>query len=639
MKEPLKSSILKTKGPSVIPAVLILCGGVLVLTWDVFSGVLVPTKGIALILASVGYLLIRKRIPSNLKMATSTSLPGKPSISLILNILFLIAFSYTLIAVVTSQAYSMPMSYFISTVVMCLVIALDIFLMPNENTTHTKVILLKIIVLSLLLIWIPYYKFPNIGTDPWYHMSFIGDMLRESRIPLIGHEFYQNYPAMHLIVGEVQEITGLGTQNLMMVIGSMGVISLLFLFCLGKILFNEKAGLLAALFLGFSNDFIFWGYYVIPMTLGLSLTMALIYLVIKRATVPRKLPFTVLFLLLMVVLIYTHTIAALVFFTIIASMYLGQLLIRLRSGGRLRALLSLETPLLFGVAMIFYWLYISGFLLETIVPNIKRAFSFLPSEFEYPILPSDITLSVLNNIGLFFLIGLGAMAILYCWDHRKDYRISLILVSAGLGTTIVLYAAFFSGQASIILPERWEVFIFVLLSAFTAWGVLLIYYSFRDRLLKLLSVSLIVLILSFAMIATSLSGHSNPLADKGGSDRGFFFDSEIAAAATISNFYDGEIISDNFYDSYFEYTHDKEIGNIYDSFIVPDDPEVNGAIVIRKYILNYIFKTRRPEEQIRGYVGYSVLLDEAQKDKVISLNEDPRYSKIYSNNEVVTYLP
>ena len=103
MEEPLKSPILKTNGPSIIPAILVLFGGVLLLAWDMFSGALIPAKGIALILAGMGYLLIRKRIPSNLKIATSPGLPGKPSIPLILNILFLITFSYTLIAVVTSE--------------------------------------------------------------------------------------------------------------------------------------------------------------------------------------------------------------------------------------------------------------------------------------------------------------------------------------------------------------------------------------------------------------------------------------------------------------------------------------------------------------------------------------------------------
>ena len=256
-------------------------GGVLLLAWDVFSGVLVPARGIALILASTGYLLIRKRIPSNLKIATSPGLLGKPSARLILNILFLITFSYTIIAVVTSEVYTIPLSYFVSTVVMCLVLALDIFSMPGENTGYTKIILLKIIVLSLLLIWIPHYKFPNIGSDPWYHISFIGDMLRGSHIPSIGYEYYKDFAAMHFIVAGVKAIAGLEIKSSMMLIGSIGVISLLFPFCLGKILFNERVGLLAALFLGFSNEFIHWGYYIIPMSLGVSITMVLIYLVIK----------------------------------------------------------------------------------------------------------------------------------------------------------------------------------------------------------------------------------------------------------------------------------------------------------------------------------------------------------------------
>ena len=91
------SLVLKIKESHIIPAVLVLCCGILLLAWDILSGAIFPARGIALILASIGYLLIRKRISSNLKISTSPSLLGKPSARLILNILFLIAFSYTLI--------------------------------------------------------------------------------------------------------------------------------------------------------------------------------------------------------------------------------------------------------------------------------------------------------------------------------------------------------------------------------------------------------------------------------------------------------------------------------------------------------------------------------------------------------------
>ena len=140
------------------------------------------------------------------------------------------------------------------------------------------------------------------------------------------------------------------------------------------------------------------------------------------------------------------------------------------------------------------------------------------------------------------------------------------------------------------------------------------------------------------MISTSLSGHSNPLIDRDRSERGFFFDSEIMAAEAISNFYEGEITSDLFYTTYFTATHDKEIDSIYYSFLSPDEPEATSAIVIRKHILNYIFRVQKPREARRGYGSYCVLLNEAQKGKVTSLNEDPRYNKIYGNNEVVAYL-
>ncbi len=634
-----RGPVAKKREPSKIPAVLVLCGGILLIFWGVVGGELIPAKGIALTLAGLGYLLIRKRIPAKLKMAIPSSLQRKPSISLILNIVFLIAFSYTLITVATYDVYSIPVGYFVSTVVMCIVIALDVFLMPREKTAYTYIILVKIIVLSLLLIWIPHNQFPNIGTDPWYHMSFVEAILRGSHIPSIGYDYYRDFTAMHFLVAAIKEMTGLGIMNSMMLVGSIVVACLSVLFCLGKVLFSERVGLLGALLLGVTSTFVFWGYYIIPMTLGIGLAVVLTYLMIRRTTASRRPAFTALFLLATFVIVYTHTIVGIICLVVAMSMYLGEKLLSVRSRGKLSAYVSFVTPLLFGVVMISYWAYVSGYFFSEAVHGLAHVFSFPTSEYVWTKIPNDITPAILKSIGFMCLIGLGAVAILYSWDHRKDYRTSLMLIAAGLGVVIVLYAGYLSGLAEILVSDRWDVFMFMLFSILAGLGVFLVYCSFRGKLLKLFSISLIVLVFSFTMISTSLLGHSNPLVDKDASQRGFFFDSEIVAADTISSLYDGKIISDYFHDNYFELVLGRETGDIYYSFIVPEEAKVKDVIVIRRYILNYIFASTRPVEEIKVYANVGVLLNETQKDKVRSLNEDPIYSKIYCNSEVVAYMP
>jgi len=61
-------------------------------------------------------------------------------------------------------------------------------------------------------------------------MDFISDMLRQSHMPSLGHEYYKDFAAMYFIVAGVKVITGLEIKTSMMLIGSMGVMSLLFLF-------------------------------------------------------------------------------------------------------------------------------------------------------------------------------------------------------------------------------------------------------------------------------------------------------------------------------------------------------------------------------------------------------------------------
>ena len=50
-----------------IPALLVVLGGIALGVLDFFSGELIPTKGLALIAAGSLYLLVRKRLPSDLR--------------------------------------------------------------------------------------------------------------------------------------------------------------------------------------------------------------------------------------------------------------------------------------------------------------------------------------------------------------------------------------------------------------------------------------------------------------------------------------------------------------------------------------------------------------------------------------------
>ena len=638
----LEDRVLGKAGHPSIPALVVLCGGIVLVALDLAGGEIIPTKGLALIAASSAYLLLRKRLPSDLSEADGPDAQRGQPLSVaraVLNVVFFLALAATLFATATSEVYTMPVTYFVTTPVMCVVLALEILAVRREKTPYTKLILGKIVVLSLLLMWLPHYKFPNIGFDPWYHMSFIEDILNQAHIPTVGHEYYTDFAAMHLIVAAIQEVAGLGTMSSLMVVGSMGVAGAVLLYCIGSTLFGERVGLLAALLFGVSSDFVFWGYYVIPMTLGVGLTAALVYSLIRGTDLSHRLTFRLVFLFIVFVLIYTHTIVGAVCLVIVGSMYIGERLMRRCEKQAAPVYLTVITPILFGVALLAYWSYVSGYFFTGIVRNVAHVFSFPESSFAYGSLPMDSTPTILSGIGFMVLVGLSVVAILYVWEQRKRHRRSLVLVGGGLGLLVFLYAAFASGQVGILLPDRWPVFVFLLLSVPAGCGMFLLYRALKRPLPRVLLIGVLASVFFFTMAFNSLSGHSNPLIEKAGSQRGFFYDSEIVAAQTIAESCDGPVTCDLFYAEYFADMLDKETTDLYYSFIVPSESEVNGAVVVRQYVIDYTFLTMRPAEEQEGYISLGVLLNDTWKEKIAALEEDSRYSKVYCSDEVAAYVP
>jgi hypothetical protein len=625
-----------TPSSSIIPF-LILGVGFVFLAFDVFiSGGWPTPKSIALIIGSASYLLLRRRISPNLDTVfTAKPLVSIPNTTVVLNTLFFSIFAYTLFIAVNADAYIVPVSYFYCLTAMCLILVMEIFLMPEGRGPHLYIILAKVIVISLLLIAVPHYFFPNIGQDFFEHSALVSDMLAESHIPSTGYEYYRDFLAMHFVVAAVKSVTNLNVNSSMMLMGVYQVTSLLCLFCLGRtVIGNSKAALLGALFAGFSAPFILWGYYVIPMTLGTGLLAVMLFLLIKSRTSDSKIIFTLLWLFLSLFLVYTHTISATIFLIVIVAMYLADQFLHFWSKRSLPRDISYSVPLWFLFVLIGYWVYISRYWFGEVAQMIAHVFD-IPA-FEVTTLSGDITPILLQNVGFTGMLVLSIFASLYCLEHRKNYRYALLLVAALIGMYLVLFASSLLGNPDILLPHRWEPSIYVIMAVLSAYGIFLIYQVRGSKPVRLFGVAMITLFLSFTMISTSLTGHSNPTVNKQESCRNYWLESEVAAAARITEFYQGQIVSDASYNAYIELSLKRDTEEIYP--LIDEGLEVNNALVIRDYILNYPFRVRFPEGKM-GYSTYLTNLDETQKYRISDLAEKPGYNKIYSNGEVTTYLP
>ncbi|MFC1907286.1 hypothetical protein ACFLW8_04300, partial [Chloroflexota bacterium] len=327
----------------------------LIITSPIRGRPMYAVVGIILLFACIAYLYIGrgKEFPS------ISELPRTRSLYLLLNIIFFSAFLFNILSLyLRPDPYIRPMNYFISIVLMVGILTVEILLL-SRNKTYTHFILTKIMLIPLSLVGSQLLIFPTlIGDDPWWHQWFIQGMLDSGFIP--GGSSYSWLPTMHLVGGETSLVTGLDYK--MAAIFSLTLIPmvclLLFIFLLGRFIFNAKVGLLAVLLLGTSDVFLQMSSRIMPNTFGIFMIPTIIYLLFKLR--PNK-PLRAIWLsiLLMVTVILTHT---------VVSMWLAILLFALWAGfevfnriyNKRNAAVTFDITILFVLAMLGWWTYASG---------------------------------------------------------------------------------------------------------------------------------------------------------------------------------------------------------------------------------------------------------------------------------------
>jgi hypothetical protein len=178
---------------------------------------------------------------------------GGKKVLFITNIMFISIFLYSIFSVIfRPELYSRPFEYFISISILVPLIAIEIFSTP----VFKKYIVLTLIKILLLIINLTYSLqliYPGLaGIDPWWHQNFTIIMLKAGRIP-VGYA-YSELPMFHLIVSSIILITGFNYKfSAMLFTSSINIASLIFIFLIGKFIFNEKIGLLTALIAGIAE--------------------------------------------------------------------------------------------------------------------------------------------------------------------------------------------------------------------------------------------------------------------------------------------------------------------------------------------------------------------------------------------------
>lgn len=546
------------------------------------------TATILFFVACSGYLFLRGRTISFLVISRTNH-----RLYLALNILFFFILSYSMISIQSAhEIYTRPISYFISIALMTSIVSIEtLFLPPSKSCIYFaifKIILIGLSLMSQMLI------FPGVeGVDPWWHQMFTLKMLDAGHLP--AEYGYSKLPLFHLMIGVTSLITGLNYEiSTIFSISSMQlVVFILFIFLMGKFIFNTTVGLQAALLVGVASYRIMWSYWSIPSTIAAVLIPIILYLLFKRRKEGQNSAILLCFVL-MVALILTHP---------LGSMWLAILLFVLWAGFEIYTRLyickfympvSLTIAILFSIAMLGYWTYASGHLSE-LAKFIKVGFGEeawgpgpLGTTIQYML---DIPFSerVFNNIGnfLFFAFSIVGCFYMVSKKHRNEYR--FVIVLSGI---VILATGFLTPLFGFeVLGGRWFYMAQIILAIPLSLGLFLVCELFKKNSVKVLIISFMVFILSFLMIMSPSANLDNHIFSPNTGVRYAFTDAELHAAETISNRWSGNIGTDVYYRMPFIYQFNAKF-SVIDGCILSKDYKncQDMLVVIRQEVVKFAFQ-------------------------------------------------
>ena len=429
---------------------------------------------------------------------------------------------------------------------------------------------------------------------------------------------------MHLNVMDMRIITQLDPKDsLFLSIGLFYILSTLFVFLLGQRLINTKTGLLAALLISITSFHIGWGAWLIPCSLGIGIFAMLLWLIFKGS---RNVSSTLMLIIVSFVLVFTHTIAALVAaLALVFFLIANQVFKRLSGASGEQINVGYSFLALFWVFLLARWIYsfyspsksFFDAALGWFVDALRVDVQYTGAAFE-----ALATLQgTLNRAGFLMLIGFIVIGSLFWLSQKAISNKRAAIIIGALGLSVVTFVLPFFNIENFI-PGRWLPFIAVLGAAIAAGGILALSRLLNGRVMKSLLMVLIVFIFSMFMINSYGVNTRTPFYGKDymqDPQRYAFNESELSAIDSISEIYDGKITTDN---EYRKLPFEGRVGlERVSSLSIEADSE--GLVVIREYIYTHQFAGGGSERESRD------LLDSFSSSG---------YNMIFNNGEVKAYL-
>lgn len=499
-----------------------------------YSRIIYSLPGVLTLFCCITWLIIRLKISLYFKNEESNRIVQT------FGILFYLFLIISILSVqFRPELYERPLLFFISTSLMAGVIACQVVF---SSERFKWFIIPQIIILGMTIAWSQLLIFPNVvGADPWYHQMITQKIIEFGTIP---EGSYSHLPLFHLTIAITSFFSGLNYKiaTIFSVSSAQIICNAFFIYLLAVLLLkNYKIGLLAALMVILANHHIYMSYWSIPNGFAAVFIPIVLYLILKRNS-NASIESISLVILLLLALIFTHSIASMCMAILLISMWL------LSEGYNLfvhkkETIISVILPVFFTLVMFTWWSYASGHIF-TLTKLIEWGFSrdaFISQEsidiWTKYVQSIPISEQIFNQLGMFLFFSLSFIGVFYMFSTTNKKNILLASIAV-----IPLFIGFFSLMGGVsVIEHRWWYFAQLLLSVPLGMAIALLFNTFKDHPLKIIGFFICLSLFAFALIMSPTANSDNAMLSKNSSFRSSLTESELFSIESISTKYVGQI--------------------------------------------------------------------------------------------------
>jgi len=408
---------------------------------------------------------------------------------------------------------------------------------PWQTKVQHLTVLLQIVVAASWIRVAPQLVAPGvIGIDPWFHLGFIERIESSGFVP--ANTSYSGLAQLHLYGVAFATMIGLANLASLEILGPIfSSISLLFTYLLARHLFGPRVAVLSAAAFGFAVDVIAIGFSLLASTLAVTLALGASFLYLKFRGRPAASSLGAL-IVLMLALIYTHTVIALTFLTFLVVARIVEVVgptigfVAKDTGGARSSLLWA----FFGVSMLGWWAYVSGHLTD-LAELVRWSFQYEPwtqsgASLSYLAQVGNLEYA-LNNLGLLGFVAVSLLGTLVLFSSPRNWETSGLLGTAwvfgviGLGSILL--------GLSGLLGYRWILSFEIFASPMVGVGLFWIVRSIRSPRVAALVVGSLVGLVAFASITSPLANYDTNVYSAHTFPRLEFTISELTSLGTLGS--------------------------------------------------------------------------------------------------------